>query len=55
MEKKSNFGPTFNLLQSKFEPKIFFMDFPLLDCCMLSLYAISRKTNEPDLRKWQKA
>ena len=30
---------------------------PLLDvrnCCKLSLYAISRKTNEPNLRKWQK-
>ena len=30
---------------------------PLLDirhCCKLSLYAISRKTNESNLRKWQK-
>ena len=30
---------------------------PLLDviyCCKLSLHAISRKTNEPNLRKWQK-
>ena len=24
------------------------------NCCKLSLYAISRKTNEPNLRKWQK-
>ena len=23
-------------------------------CCKLSLYAISRKTNKPNLRKWQK-
>ena len=23
-------------------------------CCKLSLYALSRKTNEPNLRKWQK-
>ena len=30
---------------------------PLLDviyCCKLSLHVISRKTNEPNLRKWQK-
>ena len=39
-------------------PKFFFLwILPLLDvnhCCKLSLYAISRKTNEPNLRKWQK-
>ena len=23
-------------------------------CCKLSLYAISKKTNEPNLRKWEK-
>ena len=39
-------------------PKSFFSGIlPLLDvrhCCKLSLYPISRKTNEPNLRKWQK-
>ena len=37
--------------------KIFPWILPLLDvrrCCKLSLYAISRKTNEKNLRKWQK-
>ena len=44
----------------KFGPPIFFFFFwilPLLDirnCCKLSLYAISRKTNKSDLTKWQK-
>ena len=35
----------------------FFVDFTSTDvrnCCKLSLYAISGKTNEPNLRKWQK-
>ena len=38
-------------------PKFFFVDLTLLDvkhCCKLSLHAISRKTNEPNLRKRQK-
>ena len=37
--------------------KIFSWDLPRLDvihCCKLSLHAISRKTNELNLRKWQK-
>ena len=42
----------------KFRPPQFFLwIFPLLDvihCGKLSLYVISRKTNEPNLRKWQK-
>ena len=44
------FGP--NLV-----PKIFLRVLLLLDvinCCKLSLYAISRKTNDPNLKKWQK-
>ena len=35
-------------------PKFFSQTFPLLDvrhCCKLSLYPISRKTNEPNMRK----
>ena len=50
------------LFQAQFWPKFgpqfsFSWILPLLDvrnCCKLSLYAISRKTNEPNLRKWQK-
>ena len=49
--KRPNFKP-------KFGPqKLFGGILPLLDvrhCCKLSLYTISRKTNEPILRKWQK-
>ena len=38
-------------------PKTFFVGFTSTrynNCCKLSLYAISKKTNEPNLRKWQK-
>ena len=42
----------------KFAPQSFCLwILPLLDvthCCKLSLYAISKKINEPNLRKWQK-
>ena len=42
----------------KFGPQRFFLRISsLLDvrnCCKLSLYTISRKTNEPNLTKWQK-
>ena len=47
MGKKTLFGPL----------KFFWWVVPLLGlihCCKLSLYAISRKTNESNLRKWQK-
>ena len=47
----THFGP--NLVTKVFS----LWALPLLDviyCCSLTLYAISRKTNEPDLRKWQK-
>ena len=59
MTKKTNFGPNFGLYDPNLPlpPKIFFSwVLPLLDvihCCKLSLYEISRKTNEPSLRKWQ--
>ena len=48
---RPNFGPKFG------SQKLFLKVFPLLDvrnCCKLWLYAISRKTNEPNLRKLQK-
>ena len=38
-------------------PNFFSLVLPLLEvrhCCKLSLYALSRKTIEPNLRKWQK-
>ena len=49
-------------LWPKFGPQkilygFFWWVLPLLDvihCCKLSLYAMTRKTNEPNLRKWQK-
>ena len=38
-----------------FGPKKFFVNFTSTrNCCKLSFYAISRKTNEPNWRKWQK-
>ena len=58
MEKNPSFGPDFGLFWPKFGTQNFFSwVLPLLDvrnCCKLSLHAISRKTNEPNLRKWQK-
>ena len=56
--KKSSFGPDFGRFWPKFGLQIFFSwVLPLLNvigCRKLSLYAISRKTNEPNMRKWQK-
>ena len=53
--KKPNFG----LLGPNFGPQFFLCAWilPPVDvrhCYKLSLYAISRKTNEPNMRKWQK-
>ena len=57
-DKKTNFEPGLGQFWPKVgPPKKIFMSLPLLEvihCCKLSLYAISRKTNEPNLRKWQK-
>ena len=33
---------------------IFFVGLHVIHCCKLSLYAISRKSNESNLKKWQK-
>ena len=56
--KKPSFGPGFGPFGPNLVPKIFFLRIlPLLDvrnCYKLSLYAILRKTNEPNMRKWQK-
>ena len=55
MAKKPNFGPDFGSFWPKFGTQIFFSGvLPPLDvihCYKLSLYAISRKTNEPHLSK----
>ena len=51
------FEKTIGLFWSKSFPKFSSWVLPLLDvihCCNISLYAISRKTNEPNLRKSQK-
>ena len=52
--KKPNFGPDFGPFGS---PNFFSWILPLLDiryCCKVSLYAISKKTYQPSLRKCQK-
>ena len=58
MVKKTNFGPDFGPFWPKFGPqKKLSWVLPLTDvihCCNVSLYAISKKTNEQNLRKWQK-
>ena len=56
--KKLSFWPDFGPFQPKFVPQNFLEEvFPILDviiCCKLPLYAVSKKVNEPNLRKWQK-
>ena len=55
-DKKPNFGPDFRLPDPNLGPQMLFsLVLPLLDvrhCCKLSLHAISRKTNDPNSRKW---
>ena len=57
-QQKTQFCRDFVLYQPKFGPQKYFLQvLPLLDVkhyCQLSLYTISRKTNEPNLRKQQK-
>ena len=57
-KKKTNFGPDFDPFWPKFSPpKFFSWVLPLLEvkhCCKLSLYAISRKTNESNLKNGEK-
>ena len=56
--QKTQFQNQFWSFWPKFGPNIFFSWIFLLlhnrHCCKLSLHAISRKINEPNLRKWQK-
>ena len=56
--KKRNFGLDFGRFAQIWFHKLFFSwVLPLLHvihCCKLSLYVISRKTNEPNLKKWGK-
>ena len=47
----ARFGP--NLVQKIFLWVLLLLD--VIHCCELSLYTISRKTNEPNMRKWQKS
>ena len=55
---KPNFEPNFGLFDPNLGPqKIFFQVLLLLVvryCSKLSSYAICMKTNEPNLKKWQK-
>ena len=55
MVEKPSFWPDFD--SNLVPPEFFSLVLPLLDVvnfCKLSLRAISRKTNEPNLGKWQK-
>ena len=55
--KNPNFGPNFGTFVPNLGFNFFLWILPLLDvttCCKLLLYAISRETNEPNLKKWQK-
>ena len=55
--KKPSFCSDFGHFGPNMGPQIFFSRILLLldvrHCCKSSLYAISRKTNEQNLRKWQ--
>ena len=53
-DKKINFVPDFGLFGPNWSPKKIFVIFTSSRCIAASLYVISRKTNEPNLRKWQK-
>ena len=55
--KKLISGPILACLTQIWAQKLFSWILSPLDvrhCCKLSLYAISKKTNEPNLRRWQK-
>ena len=57
MVKNLVLSPILACFNQNLVPKIFLWVSHLLDvmdCCKLSLYAISRKINEPNLRKWLK-
>ena len=55
--QKPDFGPNFDPFGSNLGPKKFLsLILPLVarNCSRLSFYAIYKKTNLPNLRKWQK-
>ena len=55
--KKLNLEPNLACLAQIWYSKNFLWVLPILDvihCCKLSLHAVSRKTNEPNFKKWQK-
>ena len=56
--KKLISGPILARLTQIWAPRFFFSGvLPLLGdihCCKLSLYGMSRKTKDPNSRKWQK-
>ena len=56
--EKPNFGPDFDSLGPNLGLRHFFLSvFSLPDvrhCCKLSSYSVSRKTYDPNSRKWQK-
>ena len=57
-QQKAYFRNNFGSFGPDFGPKFFSQVLPLLHlrhCCKLSLYAISRKTNKANLRKWRKS
>ena len=51
---KPHFEPDLGPLGSNAGCQIFFVNLVVKHCSKLSSYAIQRKTNEPNLRKWQK-
>ena len=56
--EKPNFQSNFASFGQNVGPPKFFVDLPLLvarHCSKLSSYAVLKKTNKPNLRKWQKA
>ena len=58
MTRNLIWGPILGDLVQIWAPKIFLQVLPPLvvrHCSKLSSYAIERKANEPNLRKWQKA
>ena len=58
MPKNLIWGPVLACSAQIWAPQFFFQFLPLLvvrHCSKLSSYAIYRKTNETNLRKWQKA
>ena len=56
-KKKTDFGPDFGPIGPNLGPTEFLGFLPVPDVrlqCKLSLYALSRKTYDPNSRNWQK-